>query len=73
MSSGTRDSKVIAGMSKSVGVSIPSDEILKDTESDTVSVLGIIKKDSSIWINPLSKSVVSTSIINVWEEESILI
>ena len=48
MSSGIRDSKVIAGMSKSVGVSIPSDEILKDTESDTVSVLGIIKKDSSI-------------------------
>ena len=43
----------------------PSDEILNDTSSETGSVPGIRKKDSSILISPLSRSVVSTLIINV--------
>ena len=55
------------------GISNPSEEILKETSSEIGSVPGMRKKDSSISIKPLSRRVVSTLIINVWEDESILI
>jgi len=47
------------------GISNPSDEILNDTSSETGSVPGTRKKDSSILISPLSRSVVLTLITNV--------
>jgi len=60
----TRELRVIGSMPNS-GISNPSEEILNDTSSEIGSVAGTRKKDSSILISPLSRSVVLTLITNV--------